>query len=76
MKVPDTLLYSIFQQQDEKIRKGIARKAIEISTGKRIHNLSDDPTATFNVVNLRQEIAQLSQFSHKSRAGKERNPHP
>jgi len=63
MKVPDTLLYSIFQQQDEKIRRDIARKTIEISTGKRIHNLSDDPGATFNVVNLRMEIAQLSQFS-------------
>ncbi len=63
MKVPDTLLYSIFQQQDEKIRQGIARKTIEISTGKRIHNLSDDPEATFTVVNLRMEIAQLSQFS-------------
>ena len=63
MKVPDTLLYSIFQQQDEKIRRNVARKTIEISTGKRIHNLSDDPSATFNVVNLRKEIAQLSQFS-------------
>ncbi|GEM_PF-783798 len=63
MKVPDNLLYSIFQQQDERIRREIARKTIEISTGRRIHNLSDDPPATFNVINLRQEISQLSQFS-------------
>ncbi len=63
MKVPDNLLYSIFQQQDRRIREGIARTTTEIATGKRIHNLSDDPVATFNVVNLKKEISQLSQFS-------------
>lgn len=63
MKVPDNLLYTIFQQQDERIRQGIARKTIEISTGRRVHNLSDDPVATFNIISLRKDIAQLSQFS-------------
>ena len=63
MKVPDNLLFTIFQQQDERIRKEIARKTIEIATGKRIHNLSDDPVATFNVLSLKKDIAQLSQFS-------------
>ena len=63
MKVPDNLIYSIFQFQDERIRKEIARKTVEIATGKRIQNLSDDPVATFNVINLKREISQLSQFS-------------
>ena len=63
MKVPDSLIYSIFQFQDERIRKELARKTIEIATGKRIQNLSDDPVATFNVINLKREISQLSQFS-------------
>ena len=63
MKVPDNLLYSIFQFQDERIREELAKRTIEISTGKRIHNLSDDPPATFNVMNLKKDIAQLSQFS-------------
>ncbi|RLJ69875.1 flagellar hook-associated protein 3 [Hydrogenivirga caldilitoris] len=63
MKVPDSLLYTIFQQQDEKLRESIARKTMEISTGKRVHNLSDDPVATFNILSLRKDISQLSQFS-------------
>jgi flagellar hook-associated protein 3 FlgL len=63
MKVPDNLLYTIFQQQDERIRREIARKTIDISTGKRLHNLSDDPVATFNVVSLKKDISELSQFS-------------
>jgi len=63
MKVPDSLLYSIFIQQDEKLRDRISRKVTEISTGKRIINLSDDPVATFNVISLKKDIAHLSQFS-------------
>lgn len=63
MKVPDNLVYSIFQFQDERIKRELIRKTIEISTGKRIHDLSDDPPATFNVMNLKKDIAQLSQFS-------------
>ncbi|MDQ7039058.1 MAG: flagellar hook-associated protein FlgL [Aquificota bacterium] len=63
MKVPDSLLFSIFQRQDARIRQEIARKTIEIATGRRIHNISDDPPATLKVLNLKKEIAQLSQFS-------------
>jgi flagellar hook-associated protein 3 FlgL len=63
MKVPDLLLFSIFQKQDERIRREIARRTIEISTGRRIHNISDDPPATLNVLSLKKDIAQLSQFS-------------
>ncbi len=63
MKVPDSLLYSIFQKRDQELRERIDRKTVEISTGKRIINISDDPVATFNVVSLKKEIASLSQFS-------------
>ena len=63
MKVPDSLLFSIFQRQDERIKEEIARRTIEIATGRRIHNISDDPPATLNVLSLKKEIAQLSQFS-------------
>ncbi len=63
MKVPDLLLFSIFQKQDERIRERIAQKSVEIATGRRIQNISDDPPATLNVLSLKKEIAQLSQFS-------------
>ena len=63
MKVPDNLVYSIFQFQDARIRRELTRKTVEIATGKRIQNLSDDPVATLDVINLKREISQLSQFS-------------
>ncbi len=63
MKVPDNLIYSVFKQQDERIRNQLVKKTIEISTGKKLHNLSDDPVAAFNIISLKKDIAQLSQFS-------------
>ena len=63
MKVPDNLVYSVFRDQDERLRERITRKTIEIATGKRIQNISDDPPATYEVLSLKKEISQLSQFS-------------
>ncbi len=63
MKVPDYLIYTVFQQQDERLKRELTRKTLEIATGKRIQNLSDDPVATYNVLQLKKDIAQLSQFS-------------
>ncbi len=63
MKVPDNLLYTVFKYQDDRIRESIAKKMIEISTGKKVHNISDDPVVTQSVMNLKKDISQLSQFS-------------
>lgn len=63
MKVPDNLLYSVFKHQDQRLREELSRRTTEIATGKRVQNLSDDPVATANVLNLKKEISQLSQFS-------------
>lgn len=63
MKVPDHFLFSIFQEQDASIRKRLSEKTLEISTGKKYQSISDEPTATYDVLNLKKEIAQLSQYS-------------
>ncbi len=63
MKVPDNLLFSLFAEQDAKIKKGLSEKTLDISTGRRIRALSDEPTITYNVIELKKEIAQLSQHS-------------
>jgi len=63
MKVPDNLIYSVFQYQDERIREELVRKTVEIATGKRVQDISDDPVATFNIMTLKTDIARLSQFS-------------
>ncbi len=63
MKMPDFLIYSVFQRQDDRIRNNITDRAIQISTGKKYKNISDNPSATYNVNQLKQEISQLSQFS-------------
>ncbi|MFN3976869.1 MAG: flagellar hook-associated protein FlgL [Aquificaceae bacterium] len=63
MKVPDNLLFSLFQEQDARIRKKLSDKALEISTGRRYQSISEDPPATYNVLELKKEISQLSQYS-------------
>jgi len=63
MKVPDNLLFSIFQEQDARIRKNLSDKTLEISTGRKYQSISEDPPATYNVLELKKEISQLSQYS-------------
>jgi flagellar hook-associated protein 3 FlgL len=63
MKVPDNLLFSLFVEQDARIKKELSEKTLNISTGRRLRALSDEPTATYNVIELKKEIAQLSQHS-------------
>jgi len=63
MKVPDNLLFSLFIEQDAKIKKELSEKTLDVSTGRRVRALSEEPTATYNVIELKKEIAQLSQHS-------------
>ncbi|WP_333784601.1 flagellar hook-associated protein FlgL [Thermocrinis sp.] len=63
MRVPDNLLFSIFQDQEARIKKVLSEKTLDIATGRRVRALSDDPSTTYNVIQLKSEIAQLSQHS-------------
>ncbi|MFN3472286.1 MAG: hypothetical protein ACK4ZR_06770, partial [Aquificaceae bacterium] len=53
----------MFQEQDARIRKSLSDKTLEISTGRRYQSISEDPPATYNVLELKKEISQLSQYS-------------
>lgn len=63
MRVPDNLLFSLFQEQETRIRGKLSEKSLEISTGKRYLRISDEPTATYNLLELKKEISQLSQYA-------------
>jgi len=63
MRVPDNLIFSIFQDQEARIKKVLSEKTLDIATGRRVRALSDDPSTTYNVIQLKSEIAQLSQHS-------------
>jgi flagellar hook-associated protein 3 FlgL len=63
MKVPDNLLFSLFIEQDARIKKKLSEKTLDVSMGRRVRALSDEPTVTYNVIELKKEIAQLSQHS-------------
>ncbi len=63
MKVPDSLIFSIFKDQDAKIRERLLDKGLEVATGKRYVRISEDVWATYNVLNLKEDIARLSQHS-------------
>ncbi len=63
MKMPDFLIYSVFKRQDDAIKKEITDRSVQISTGRKYKNISDNPAATYNINQLKKEISQLSQFS-------------
>ncbi len=63
MKVPDSLIFSIFKEQDAKIREKLLDKGLEVATGKKYMRISEDVWATYNVLNLKEDIAKLSQHS-------------
>ncbi len=63
MKVPDNLLFSLFQEQDARIRRQLSEKSLEIATGRKYRNISDDPSSTYNILELKKDISQLSQYS-------------
>ncbi len=63
MKVPDSLIFSIFKEQDGRIRERLLDKGLEISTGKKYMRISEDVWATYNVLNLKEDLARLSQHS-------------
>jgi len=39
MKVPDNLLFSLFIEQDARIKKGLSEKTLDVSTGRRVRAL-------------------------------------
>ncbi|MFN3599561.1 MAG: flagellar hook-associated protein FlgL [Aquificaceae bacterium] len=63
MKVPDNLIFALFKEQDGRIRRNLLDKSLEISTGKKYQRISDEPSATYELLDLKKEIAQLSQYS-------------
>jgi len=63
MKVPDSMIFAIFKEQDAKIREKLLQKGLEISTGKRYTRISEDVWATYNILSLKEDISRLSQHS-------------
>ncbi|HIP43516.1 MAG TPA: flagellar hook-associated protein 3 [Aquifex aeolicus] len=63
MRVPDLIFNLFFQNENQKVRENIEEKYTEIITGKRILNPSDDLASTNEILNLKNEINKLSQFS-------------
>ncbi|AAC07524.1 flagellar hook-associated protein FlgL [Aquifex aeolicus] len=63
MRVPDLIFYLFFEKENNKIRKNVEDKYLEIVSGKKIQNPSDDPASTNQILNLKTELSKLSQFS-------------
>lgn len=55
--------YSTFQSQVSKAGQAYYDAQLKVSTGKRINQLSDDPTGLSNVISMRSVKAGLSQYS-------------
>ncbi|ADC89731.1 flagellar hook-associated protein 3 [Thermocrinis albus DSM 14484] len=63
MRVPDYFIFSLLKEQEAKVRRQLEDKILEVSTGRKVRSISDEPNVTFNVISLKKEVAQLSQYS-------------
>ena len=63
MRVPELALFRFFELENAKTREKIAKQFERLASGKKFLNPSEDPYSAYRVLELRTDIAQLSQFS-------------
>ena len=63
MRVPELAFFRFFELENAKTREKIAKQFERLASGKRFLNPSEDPYSAYRVLELRTNIAQLSQFS-------------
>ena len=63
MRVPELAFFRFFELENAKTREKIAKQFERLASGKRFLNPSEDPYSAYRVLELRTDIAQLSQFS-------------
>jgi len=63
MKVPELALFRFFELQNEKTRERMSKQFERLASGKRFLNPSENPYDAYQVLELKKEIAKISQFS-------------
>lgn len=62
MRVADRLNFSLLLDNLNRINQQIFRRTREISSGKRLHEPSQDPAPSARLVRLRDELSRINQF--------------
>ena len=68
MRVTHTTIYDASQTRLGKLVEDFNKANLEVSTGKRINKLSDDPVGISRVVGLRSSLSNLEQMSENIRS--------
>ena len=63
MKVPELAFFRFFELENAKTRERISKQLEKLASGKRFLNPSEDPYSAYRVLELRNDIARISQFS-------------
>lgn len=63
MKVPDIALFKFFELQNGKTREEISKQFERLASGKKFLTPSEDPYISYRILELRTDIAKISQFS-------------
>ncbi len=62
MRISDALLFNDLTDNLDRINRDLARRNREVASGKRLHEPSQDPSASARVVRIRDEVAQINQY--------------
>lgn len=63
MNVPDIMFFKFFELENARKRDEVSKQFQKLSTGKRFLKPSEDPYSAYRVLEVRTEIAKVSQFS-------------
>lgn len=66
MQISDLSTYNYFKNEDNKVLQNLQNTTIELSTGYKILDMSQNPGATQNIIDLKNEIATISTFSQNA----------
>ena len=75
MRVTNDTAYRSLLRDLERISERMQTAQIQISSGKKLHNLSDDPTAASDVVRISSEQSEIAQYLDNVATAKSRLAH-
>ncbi len=66
MQISDLSIYNYFKNEDNQVLQNLQNTTVELSTGYKILDMSQNTGATQNIIDLKNEIATISTFSQNA----------
>src|SRR4026208_1774030 len=72
MRITSDIAYNNLLRDIERISERMQNTQLEISSGKKLHKPSDDPTAASDVIRIQAEQGEISQYQDNIATAKSR----